>query len=470
MIKPPVSLLNRRKTLTLLGGAGALALTGRIGEESIQAAGSCPALAGAQTEGPYWVDEMLNRSDVRVDPTDGITRPGVLMTLGITLQEVSGSSCGPLAGAKVDIWHCDAGGTYSDEAANNSVGKKFLRGYQISDDTGSVQFTTIYPGWYSGRTVHIHVRIRTYSGSTLLDNFTAQIFFDDTITDQVFAANAPYNSRRTRDTRNANDMVLTGTTNGAVVHAALTQTSVGYTATANIGVNVKTAAASKPVITSGGIVNAAGFQAGVAPGAWTTIFGQNLAAGTHSLAASDLVDGGLPTTLSGVSVTIDNNPAYLAYVSPTQINVQAPADANTGSVGVTVMNAAGASDPSQTTLQPVLPAFFASGKYVLAVRLDGTTTAPKPGEIIQLFGTGFGPTTPAVAPGAAVTSAAPLSNAVTITIGGATAQVSFAGLSGPGLYQFNVTVPTLADGDHEVLARISGVSTPTGILLTTKQT
>ena len=122
----------------------------------------------------------------------------------------------PLAGARVDIWHCDAGGTYSDEAQNNSSGKKFLRGYQTTDDSGAVNFTTIYPGWYSGRTVHINFRIRTYSGSTKLDEFVAQIFFDDTLTDTVFKSE-PYSTRPNRDTRNANDMVVTGTRNGSVV-------------------------------------------------------------------------------------------------------------------------------------------------------------------------------------------------------------------------------------------------------------
>src|SRR5262249_1673348 len=167
--------------------------------------------------------------------------------LSITVQEVSSSGCNPLAGAQVDIWHCDAAGIYSDEAANNSVGKKFLRGYQLTDDNGTVQFTTIYPGWYSGRTVHIHVRVRTYSGSTQMDQFTAQLYFDDSITDQVFTQ-SPYNARRTRDTRNSNDMVLTGTTGGAVLHLDLTPTSLGYAAAASIGVNLKASAAPKPVI------------------------------------------------------------------------------------------------------------------------------------------------------------------------------------------------------------------------------
>jgi protocatechuate 3,4-dioxygenase beta subunit len=160
--------INRRRALALLGGAGTAALTGRVSERTANAANSCFLLAGAQTEGPYWVDEGLNRSDVRSDTSTGTIKAGVLLNLTISLQEVSGSSCGPLAGARVDIWHCDASGTYSDEAVQQSTGRNFLRGYQVSDDNGSAQFTTIYPGWYSGRAVHIHVRVRTYLGSSLL--------------------------------------------------------------------------------------------------------------------------------------------------------------------------------------------------------------------------------------------------------------------------------------------------------------
>jgi uncharacterized protein (TIGR03437 family) len=468
-------MLNRRRALALLGGAGAVSLAGRMGEEQADAASTCTPLAGAQTEGPYWVDELLNRSDIRIDPSDGSMRPGTLLALTINLQEVSGAACGPLAGARVDIWHCDAAGTYSDEAANNSVGKKFLRGYQVSDDSGTVKFTTIYPGWYSARTVHIHVRIRTYSGSTLLDNFTAQIFFDDAITDQAFTQ-APYSQRRARDTRNSSDMVVRGTTNGIVVYASVTQNSLGYAATANIGVNVKMAAA-KPVVAGGGVVNAAGYQAGVAPGAWISIFGQNLAASTRVLTATDLVNGNLPNTLGGVSVQIGDQAAFMDYISPTQINVQAPALSGANVAQVVVSTAGGASDAVAAALQPILPAFFASQSYVAAVRADGvlitgiastasgTTSAAKPGDLVSLFGTGFGATTPDVAPGLVGQTAAPLINDVTITIGGAPAIRSFAGLSAAGLYQFNITVPGLSDGDHEVIARIAGQVTPSGILL-----
>ncbi|HEY3740687.1 MAG TPA: hypothetical protein VGL53_12625, partial [Bryobacteraceae bacterium] len=101
-----------------------------------------------------------------------------------------------------------------------------------TDSNGSVNFTTIYPGWYSGRAVHIHVRVRTHSGSTLTGQFVTQLFFDDSVTDTVLSA-APYNTRGTRDTRNANDMVYTGATHPDRSLVTLTKTSQGYTASIN---------------------------------------------------------------------------------------------------------------------------------------------------------------------------------------------------------------------------------------------
>ncbi len=164
-MKPKNWMLNRRRALMLLGGARASAVLGTIGGGRAQGAAVCVSQAPSATEGPYWVDENLNRSDIRVDPSTGAVSDGLPLTLSINVQELAAGGCGPLFGAHVDIWHCDAGGVYSDEAANRSVGKKFLRGYQVTDDNGAVQFLTVYPGWYSGRTVHIHVRVRTYSGS-----------------------------------------------------------------------------------------------------------------------------------------------------------------------------------------------------------------------------------------------------------------------------------------------------------------
>ena len=113
------------------------------------------------TEGPYWVEEQLNRSDIRQDPSNGTTKAGTPLTLQINVYQSNTSGCVPVSNAMVDIWHCDAAGLYSDEAANNTVGQKFLRGFQMTDSNGTVTFTTIYPGWYNGRAVHIHVRVRT---------------------------------------------------------------------------------------------------------------------------------------------------------------------------------------------------------------------------------------------------------------------------------------------------------------------
>src|SRR5262249_13934893 len=158
-------------------------------------------------------------------------------------------------------------------------------------------------------------------------------------------------------------------------------------------------------------------------------------------------------------------------------NVEAPLDGSLGPVQVTVTNANGTSDPISATMQDVLPGFFASQNYVAAVRSDGTIItgvassmpgagqAAKPGDVLQLYGRGFGATNPAVAPGLVFQGSYSLANAVTITIGGAVAPVSYAGLVGAGLYQFNVTVPNLAGGDHAVVAEILGQRTQPGVLL-----
>src|SRR5215213_1352657 len=138
--------LNRRETFRLLGAAGATALVGRTitgGPAGAQANTSC-IVTPELTEGPYFVDEKLNRSDIRSDPSDNSVRPGVPLALAIRVLGVSGSSCAPLKGAQVDLWHCDAQGVYSDAndpGFGSTKGKKFLRGYQVTDETGLARFT-----------------------------------------------------------------------------------------------------------------------------------------------------------------------------------------------------------------------------------------------------------------------------------------------------------------------------------------
>lgn len=469
------ALVNRRQTLLVLGGAGASLLIAANARDSLaraQTTFDC-ILSPEMTEGPYWVDEKLNRPDVRTDLSSGAIKPGVLLALSITVHSVTSTACGLVPGAQVDIWHCDAGGLYSDVPANNTVGQNFLRGYQITDDEGKVTFTTIYPGWYSGRTIHIHMRVRTFSGSQVTGEFVSQLFFDDSITDQVFTA-SPYNTRGARNTRNSNDNIYNGQTRTLLT---LTQTATGYEAAINVGVDIEAATVSRPSLAAGGVVSAASYAAGIAPQGWVSIFGQNLAATTRAVASSDLVDGYLPTSLGGVSVQINNQAAYMQYVSPTQLNVQAPTDTASGPVAVSLTNAGGTSDPIMANMDIYLPAFFVSQNYLAAVRSDGviitgvasevagTTPAAKPGDVLQLYGTGFGPTDPGVAPGLVYEGAYPLTNEAAITIGSLPATVSFQGLVAAGLYQFNVTVPTLTNGDHEVKAQIAGLSTQDGVLL-----
>lgn len=184
-----------------------------------------------RTEGPYFVDELLNRSDIRSDPTTNLIKAGTQLNLSFHITSVANGGCAVLPNAQVDVWHCDAGGLYSDESANNTVGQKFLRGYQLTDASGLAKFVTIYPGWYSGRTVHIHFKIRV--GNL---EFTSQLFFDDTLTDTVFQS-SPYNTRGTRNTRNANDGIYNQNNTGSQLLLALTQNGSAYDTVFDIGVN-----------------------------------------------------------------------------------------------------------------------------------------------------------------------------------------------------------------------------------------
>ncbi len=235
-------------TLTVVAGAVVATCTGRSQSaltSSPSSSASTTAVATpacvvtpAETEGPYFVSERLNRSDITTDPADGAARTGVPLTVTFSVVRVGSGGCTALSGAQVDVWHCDAAGVYSDVAANNSVGKRFLRGYQVTDSAGVAKFTTIYPGWYGGRAVHIHFKIRTFVGGSKTYEFTSQLFFDDTVTDAVYKQ-APYSARPNRDTRNVADMVYTSNNNsGALLLAALTPAGAGYAAAFAMGLNL----------------------------------------------------------------------------------------------------------------------------------------------------------------------------------------------------------------------------------------
>jgi uncharacterized protein (TIGR03437 family) len=227
--------------------------------------------------------------------------------------------------------------------------------------------------------------------------------------------------------------------------------------------------------------NAASFQPGLASATWITIFGSNLSTSTYTWQASDFVNGMLSTSLQGVSVTVDGLPAFVEYISPTQINLLAPDDATAGPVAVQVTAAQQASNTLTSQKTQFSPAFFTidNGVYAAALHSDytlvgsanllqGVTTLPaQPGETILIYGTGFGPTSPATPTAQLVTTPAVLANSVQVTIGGVNAPVVYAGLVEAGTYQLNVTVPaSLPSGDALVVATIDGVSTQTGVSIT----
>lgn len=228
--------IDRRRVLE---GLGALTLAG-YGERCLGALGagasdtsgsaalSCVVTPTA-TEGPYFVDRALKRSDL----TSGTRAPAVIdglpLALSVQVYRVSDTGCAPLVGAQVDLWHADAAGAYSDLAPEGTVGERYLRGYQLTDEAGAARFTTIYPGWYRGRTPHIHFKVRGEGFE-----FTSQWYFDDAISDQVFAA-APYSRRGKRTRRNDSDYLF-----DRRLLLALRQNAAGpgYVGTSSIGLRI----------------------------------------------------------------------------------------------------------------------------------------------------------------------------------------------------------------------------------------
>lgn len=241
--QPVGRVLTRREAVALIGVSGFAIVTGcgraRGGNAATAAASAAPGcvVRPEQTEGPYFVDELLNRSDIRSDPGSGIVKPGAPLQLTINVSRVTGTECAPLAGAKVDVWHCDALGVYSDvtDPRFNTVGQKFLRGYQVTDAKGAARFTTIYPGWYQGRTVHIHFKVRTDAGTGGRSHeFTSQLYFDDALSQAVYAK-APYAARGQRTARNSDDGIFR--TGGAQLLLAPEPSGDGYAANFGLGLN-----------------------------------------------------------------------------------------------------------------------------------------------------------------------------------------------------------------------------------------
>jgi protocatechuate 3,4-dioxygenase beta subunit len=191
--------LTRRGSLAGMAGL----LLGLAGWKATESEGAGPAgvssgavacvLTPEQTEGPYYISGEKFRRDI----TEG--RTGVPLLL--RLRVVDASTCKPIRGAAVDIWHADALGVYSGFGAG-AKSRTFMRGIQRTDANGLARFRTVYPGWYQGRTVHIHVKVHL-KGNVV---HTGQLFFSDALTDRVYRS-SPYTRRPNRTTRNADDSI-----------------------------------------------------------------------------------------------------------------------------------------------------------------------------------------------------------------------------------------------------------------------
>ncbi len=415
----------------------------------------------ALTIGPYYPDRLpLDMDNDLLLINDSITpSAGQIMWVSGRVLDTGGT---PVRGAVVEIWQADNNGAYLHTASPATNREPNFQGYgkfETASD-GRYVFRTVKPGIYPGRTRHIHYQIKTPGRGELV----TQCHFEG-------------------EPLNSGDMLLNGITNAAqrqsVVRpiesldtSAIGEKSVTFDIV--MGFTPEDApAGTLPVVSArSGVVNAAAFQPGASPGAWISIHGFRLSNTTRTWAGADIVEGKLPTILDGVSVTINGRNAYFYFISPNQINVQAPADTLSGTAQVIVTNTGGSSAAVNVELRQALPGFFrlaqehvmatdSKGGYVGPVGIaSGVISVPaRPRDTITLWGTGFGPANPAIAPGQTVANSSPLANPVTIRVGQSKAQVVYAGMSGVGLYQFNTVVPDLPGGDYPVVAEIAGVRT-----------
>lgn len=214
---PPLSVLDRRTLLRALSVAPlAAALPPRVHAQAQAAkliSSDLCLLQPELTEGPFYLDPDLLRADI----AEG--KPGLPMQLRL---QVVGADCAPIVGARVDVWHCDAGGAYSgvrNLGGADTTRQTFLRGTQMTDDAGIVAFQTIFPGWYSGRTAHVHYKVFLDDQTVL----TSQIFFDETVNRAIYEEHAAYAARPTRRDRfNATDSIAQQAGAGAIARVRMT--------------------------------------------------------------------------------------------------------------------------------------------------------------------------------------------------------------------------------------------------------
>ncbi len=206
-----------------------------------------------QIEGPYFVDNMPNRSDIRSEPSDGSLQEGIPLHIAFHVYNVTSNNangentCIPLGGAKVDLWHANPQGVYSGVDQAGTGGLEYLRGYQTTDENGTVMFDTVYPGWYEGRAIHIHLKVRDFEGPNKTLEWTSQLYLNNSINEQVHSQ-PQYNSHGPVPMTNEEDFIFTGpSTDGLVKNNTgnqlmlnLTKSDPGYNGNFNIGLNATT--------------------------------------------------------------------------------------------------------------------------------------------------------------------------------------------------------------------------------------
>jgi protocatechuate 3,4-dioxygenase beta subunit len=254
--RPVGKVLSRREVLGLLGALGGGALLVACGSSNKSQATASTSSGGSVqrgsnvaastngscvgrpelTEGPYFVDEKLNRSDIRSDTSTNKVSDGTPLALAFNVTQAN-NSCAPLASAQVDVWHCDAVGVYSDatDPGFNTRGQNFLRGYQMTDADGAARFTTIVPGWYAGRAVHIHFKIRTRGADGNAYEFTSQLFFDPNTLTTVYAV-TPYSTHKGDFLRNEKDDIYNQSKGQTMVDLA--KDGSGYSTTFDIALDL----------------------------------------------------------------------------------------------------------------------------------------------------------------------------------------------------------------------------------------
>lgn len=247
---PVGTVLTRREVMKLvtIGGIAAFAGLDLVAAQSSGPAGALPAcvVRPEMIEGPYFLDRQLQRADIRTDPSTSVARPGVPLEVAFSVSHLGAGRCAPLAGAVVDLWQCDAAGIYSgvsDPRFGDTKGQKFLRGVQTTDKSGRAAFLTIFPGWYAGRAVHLHFKLRTNAAPAGAYEFTSQLFFDEGLIDVVHAQE-PYAAKGRRDTMNSADGFYPA--GGSKLMLAPVKTPQGYAATFDIGLDLSDAAVGRP--------------------------------------------------------------------------------------------------------------------------------------------------------------------------------------------------------------------------------